>query len=67
MKHYSIKLVLRTDKILKNGNSPICIQVIINSKKKRISTGESVNPKHWDKKKWINHWERLWVEKLSLK
>ena len=50
MKHYSIKLVLRTDKILKNGNSPICIQVIINSKKKRISTGESVNPKHWDKK-----------------
>lgn len=53
MKHYSIKLVLRTDKILKNGNSPICIQVIINSKKKRISTGESVNPKHWDKKNGI--------------
>lgn len=50
MKNYSIKLVLRTDKVLKNGNCPICIQIIINSQKKRISTGENINPKFWDKK-----------------
>jgi len=50
MKNYSIKLVLRTDKILKNGESPICLQVIINSQKSRISTGQTIHPNFWDKK-----------------
>ncbi|WP_299179461.1 site-specific integrase [uncultured Chryseobacterium sp.] len=47
---FSIKAVLRTDKILKNGKHPISIQVIINSSKKRISIGESIDLKDWDKK-----------------
>ncbi|KPE50114.1 tyrosine-type recombinase/integrase [Chryseobacterium sp. MYb264] len=47
---FSIKAVLRTDKILKNGKHPISIQIIINSNKKRISIGESIDLKDWDKK-----------------
>lgn len=48
--NYSVKAILRTDKILKNGECPICIQIIINSEKKRISIGESIDPTHWDKR-----------------
>jgi len=48
--NFSVKAILRTDKVLKNGNSPIFIQVIINSEKKTYSLGESVEKKFWDKK-----------------
>lgn len=46
----SVKPILRTDKILKNGNSPIYLQVIINSVKKTFTLNENVAPKDWDKK-----------------
>ena len=48
--NYSVKAILRTDKILISGECPICIQIIINSEKKRISIGESIDPAHWDKR-----------------
>lgn len=48
--NFSVKAILRTDKVLKNGNSPIFIQVFINSEKKTYSLGESVEQKFWDKK-----------------
>ncbi|WP_313100938.1 tyrosine-type recombinase/integrase [Epilithonimonas sp.] len=48
--NFSVKAILRTDKVLKNGNSPIFIQVFINSEKKTYSLGESVEKKFWDKK-----------------
>lgn len=48
--NFSVKAILRTDKVLKNGNSPIFIQVIISSEKKIYSLGESVEQKFWDKK-----------------
>lgn len=51
--NFSIKAIIRTDKVLKNGKHPICLQIIINSNKKRISIGESVNLKDWDKKNGI--------------
>ena len=48
--NFSVKPIMRTDKILKNGNSPIYLQLIINSSKKTITLNESINPKDWDKK-----------------
>ncbi|SIT13523.1 Site-specific recombinase XerD [Chryseobacterium ureilyticum] len=50
MGKFSVKAILRTDKILKNGNSPIYLQVIINSVKKTFTLNENVVPKDWDKK-----------------
>lgn len=51
--NFSIKAIIRTDKVLKNGKHPICLQIIINSNKKRISIGESIDLKDWDKKSGI--------------
>jgi len=48
--NFSVKAILRTDKVLKNGLSPIYIQIIISSEKKKYSLGESVANKFWDKK-----------------
>lgn len=45
---YSIKVTLRTDKVLQNGDCPIILRVIINSKQKKINVKERINPKHWD-------------------
>lgn len=49
-KSYSVKVVLRTDKVLKNGDCPLILSVIINSKQKKINLKEKINPKFWDKK-----------------
>lgn len=48
--NFSVKAILRADKVLKDGKSPIFIQVIISSEKKIYSLGESVEKKFWDKK-----------------
>ena len=48
--NYSVKVVLRRDKKLVNGNCPLYMQIIIDSSHKRISLGESIDPKYWDKK-----------------
>jgi len=44
----SIKVILYTSKILKNGESPIMLRVIKNRKAKYISVGHSCNSKQWD-------------------
>jgi integrase/recombinase XerD len=46
----SIKVVLFTSKVLKNGESPIMLRVIKDRKTKYISIGHSCLPKHWDLK-----------------
>ncbi|MGX9986928.1 tyrosine-type recombinase/integrase [Soonwooa purpurea] len=48
--NFSVKAILRADKVLKDGKSPIFIQVIISSEKKTYSLGENVEKKFWDKK-----------------
>lgn len=50
MSNYSIKIVMRTDKVLKNGDSPLVLRVTINSKVKRYGLNVKVNPKDWDAK-----------------
>ena len=50
MSNYSIKIVRRTDKVLKNGDSPLVLRVTINSKAKRYGLNVKVNPKDWDAK-----------------
>lgn len=45
---YSVKVTIRTDKVLQNGNCPIIIRVIINSKQKKYYVKESINPEFWD-------------------
>lgn len=47
---YSIKVALRTDKILQSGECPLILRVIINSKQKKIDLKERINPKFWDSK-----------------
>lgn len=45
---YSVKVALRSDKVLQNGDCPIILRVIINSKQKKINMKERINPKDWD-------------------
>lgn len=52
--NFSVKAILRTDKILKNGCSPIFIQIIISSEKKIYSLGEHIEKKFWDKKRGLS-------------
>lgn len=47
---YSIKVALRTDKVLRNGDCPLILRVIIDSKQKKIDLKERINPKYWDSK-----------------
>jgi len=47
---YSIKVALRTDKVLQNGDCPLILRVIIDSKQKKIDLKERINPKDWDSK-----------------
>lgn len=47
---YSIKIAIRTDKILGNGDCPIILRVIINSTQKKFHINERINPKFWDSK-----------------
>ncbi len=44
----STKLILRTSKILKNGEHPIVLRVIKDRKTKMIFTGFSCSKSHWD-------------------
>ena len=46
----STKVLLKTSKILKNGEHPIVIRVIIDRKTKFIFTGQSCHPDLWDSK-----------------
>ncbi|WP_426475832.1 tyrosine-type recombinase/integrase [Chryseobacterium balustinum] len=48
MKKPPIKAIIRTDKADKFGACPICIQIIIDGDKKRISIGEKIKPINWD-------------------
>ena len=45
----SIKVVLYTSKILKNGESPIVLRVIKDRKPKYLTVGYSCHPDIWDK------------------
>ena len=49
----SIKLVLRQDKIGKDGEAPLYIRVIKDRKPKLISTGVKLKPSQWDEEKQI--------------
>ncbi|MFX3626064.1 MAG: phage integrase SAM-like domain-containing protein [bacterium] len=44
----SIKVILRTNKTLKNGEHPITLRFIKNRKAKFIYTGKSSSKEHWD-------------------
>ncbi|WP_312171483.1 tyrosine-type recombinase/integrase [Chryseobacterium sp.] len=48
MRKPQMKAIIRTDKADKTGACPICIQILINGDKKRISIGEKINPINWD-------------------
>ncbi|AYN00110.1 site-specific integrase [Chryseobacterium sp. 3008163] len=50
MNKCSIKIVRRTDKRNVKGENPLILQVIINSRSKKISLKESIDPNHWDDK-----------------
>lgn len=50
MNNYSIKIVRRTDKQNAKGENPLILQIIINSRSKKISLKESIDPKFWDDK-----------------
>ncbi len=47
----SIKVLLYTSKVLKNGEHPIMLRVIKDRKPKYISIGASCAPEQWDEKK----------------
>ena len=46
----TIKLVLRTNKVLSNGNHPIMIRVNWGGKRAEKSTGYSCKKAHWNEK-----------------
>lgn len=50
MNNYSIKIVRRTDKQNAKGENPLILQIIINSRSKKIGLKESIDPKFWDDK-----------------
>jgi integrase len=50
---FSIKILLRLEKINRKGEAPIYFRYIIKRKVKLISSGIYVNPKNWDSKKSI--------------
>ncbi|REC45188.1 site-specific integrase [Chryseobacterium sp. 5_R23647] len=50
MNKYSIKIVRRTDKRNAKGENPLILQIIINSRSKKISLKESIDEKYWDDK-----------------
>ncbi|QQV01233.1 MULTISPECIES: site-specific integrase [Chryseobacterium] len=50
MNKYSIKIVRRTDKRNAKGENPLILQIIINSRTKKISLKESIDEKYWDDK-----------------
>lgn len=50
MNKVSIKIVRRTDKINARGENPLILQIIINSRSKKISLKESIDSKNWDDK-----------------
>jgi integrase len=45
---YSIKPILRKDKVREDGKSPIAIQIIINNKLYKRATGEYISLSEWD-------------------
>lgn len=51
MKAASVKIILRKDKIKKDGTAPIWIRVTANRKSRYVSTGISIEPKHWNERK----------------
>lgn len=46
----TISLILRTDKKKKDGTMPLNFLIIKDRIKTKISTGISIEPKHWDEK-----------------
>lgn len=50
MNKCSIKIVRRTDKRNAKGENPLILQIIINSRSKKISLKESIDEKYWDDK-----------------
>lgn len=46
----TVSIILRTDKVKKDGTMPINFLIIKDRKKNKISTGVSIDPKYWDEK-----------------
>ncbi len=51
MKAATVKLILRKDKVKKDGTAPIYIRVTANRKSNYVATGISIEPKHWNERK----------------
>lgn len=49
--NYSVKTILRKDKMKKNGTCPLYFSIIINSEQLRIPSGKSILPENWDYEK----------------
>lgn len=47
----NVKLVLRTDKMRKDGTAPIWVRITANRKSRYVATGVRIEPKDWNENK----------------